>query len=360
MSYSGGVFSINTSGQPVVDGTTISATVFNALTADLATGLSTCMLKDGTQTATAGIGFFAGTVSLPGIYFGTDTATGFYRIGLNNNGYAVNGTKLLDMTGTTLAVASTVTANTIGVTSGTTATVFNTTATTVNAFGAASVALNMGHASGTNTILGATTFSQALTASSTLAVSSYTLLNGATRGAGLGGSTSLDVLSTNNDTMTIKTDTAAAGTLPLAVWHTATAGDNNFVNFYTEPLASVALRGSITYNRGGGLTAYNTTSDYRSKTWNELTASAPLTLGKFHVVDGLMNGATIRRPMLIAHEAQTVAPWAVTGVKDAVNDKGEPIYQQLDHASMVPLVIAGWQNHEARIAKLEAILKRTK
>ena len=60
MSFSGGVFSINTTGQPVVSGTTISASVFNALTADLATGLSTCMLKDGTQTATASIDFAQG------------------------------------------------------------------------------------------------------------------------------------------------------------------------------------------------------------------------------------------------------------------------------------------------------------
>ena len=57
MSFSGGTFSINTTGQPVVSGTTISASVFNALTADLATGLSTCILKDGTQTTTAPIPF---------------------------------------------------------------------------------------------------------------------------------------------------------------------------------------------------------------------------------------------------------------------------------------------------------------
>ncbi len=104
MSFSGGTFSINTTGQPVVDGTTISTSVFNALTADLATGLSTCMLKDGTQTATAGIGFYAGTVSLPGIYFGTDTATGFYRIGLNNTGFSINGTKLLDLSSANMAL----------------------------------------------------------------------------------------------------------------------------------------------------------------------------------------------------------------------------------------------------------------
>ena len=33
-------------------------------------------------------GFPAGTVSLPSLYWGTDTATGFYRIGLNNIGYS--------------------------------------------------------------------------------------------------------------------------------------------------------------------------------------------------------------------------------------------------------------------------------
>ncbi len=43
-----------------------------------------------------------------------------------------------------------------------TATVFNTVSTTVNAFGAASTALNIGHASGTNTVSGATTFSQSV------------------------------------------------------------------------------------------------------------------------------------------------------------------------------------------------------
>jgi hypothetical protein len=44
-----------------------------------------------------------------------------------------------------------------------TATVFNTVSTTVNAFGAASTALNIGHTSGTNTVKGATNFSQTVT-----------------------------------------------------------------------------------------------------------------------------------------------------------------------------------------------------
>ena len=61
MSYSGaGVFNINSAGQPVVAATTISSTVFNALTADLATGLSTAICKDGQTTTTASIPFAAG------------------------------------------------------------------------------------------------------------------------------------------------------------------------------------------------------------------------------------------------------------------------------------------------------------
>ena len=64
MSYNGsGTFQINTSGQPVVAGTVISSTAFNALTADLATGLSTAITKDGQTTATARIPFAQGITS---------------------------------------------------------------------------------------------------------------------------------------------------------------------------------------------------------------------------------------------------------------------------------------------------------
>jgi hypothetical protein len=49
-------------------------------------------------------GFPAGTVSLPSLYWTTDTATGFYRIGANNIGYSYNGTKLLDFGSELLAI----------------------------------------------------------------------------------------------------------------------------------------------------------------------------------------------------------------------------------------------------------------
>jgi len=64
MSYNGsGTFNINSTGQPVVAGTVISSSAFNALTTDLATGLTTAITKDGQTTTTARITFAQGVTS---------------------------------------------------------------------------------------------------------------------------------------------------------------------------------------------------------------------------------------------------------------------------------------------------------
>ena len=67
--------------------------------------------------------------------------------------------------------------------------------------------------------------------------------------------------------------TGAATVETINVWHTATSGNNIFVDFDTE--AAVTSRGSISYNRAGGLVAYNTTSDYRAKDLSALSRQAP-------------------------------------------------------------------------------------
>ena len=70
MSYNGsGTFNINTAGQPVVTGTTITSTAFNLLTTDLATGLTTALTKDGQTTPTANIPM--GTFKITGLGAGT-------------------------------------------------------------------------------------------------------------------------------------------------------------------------------------------------------------------------------------------------------------------------------------------------
>lgn len=140
---------------------------------------------------------------------------------------------------------------------------------------------------------------------------------------------------------------------PVACVNEATAGDNNFLWFLTEAAGS-AVRGGVDYNRAGGLTRYLTTSDYRAKTIVGPVLDSGSTIDALQIYEGLMHGATQSRPMLIAHEAQAVTPYAVTGTKDAVNEDGTPKLQQIDTSTFVPLLIAEIQSLRARVAALEA------
>ena len=100
MSFNGsGTFQINTAGQPVVTGTTITSTAFNALTADLATGLSTCITKDGQTTPTANIPM--GSNKITGLAAGT-AATDAANLSQAQS----TATKLLTVSGTDTITAS--------------------------------------------------------------------------------------------------------------------------------------------------------------------------------------------------------------------------------------------------------------
>jgi hypothetical protein len=151
------------------------------------------------------------------------------------------------------------------------------------------------------------------------------------------------------DAMWVKNITSAAAT--TVIWNAGTSGDNAFISFATE--AAATFRGSITYNRTAGLTAYNTTSDYRAKTIHGDVGDVGEVIDAFKIYDGTMNGAELNRPMLIAHEAQAIAPYAVVGEKDAVNEDGTDKYQQIDHSTFIPLLIAEIQSLRARVAQLE-------
>ena len=63
MAFAAGVFTL-VAGNPVVTGTVISSTWANNTLSDIATGLSTCLLKDGTQVATATVPFALG-ITIP-------------------------------------------------------------------------------------------------------------------------------------------------------------------------------------------------------------------------------------------------------------------------------------------------------
>jgi hypothetical protein len=143
---------------------------------------------------------------------------------------------------------------------------------------------------------------------------------------------------------------SSSGSELIGCWNSATTGDNGFAIFWTE--ASPTQRGSISYNRAGGLTVYATTSDYRSKTVNGSVQNALSKVALLKPSTGRMNGASIDIDFFVAHELQEVVPSAVTGEKDAVNEDNTPKYQMVDKSALIPLLTAAIQEQQALITQL--------
>ena len=141
--------------------------------------------------------------------------------------------------------------------------------------------------------------------------------------------------------------TATSSEYSLVAVNQATSGNNGFLLFQTEN--SPVTRGSITYNRGGGLVAYNTTSDYRAKTVTGPVQNALSKLASLKPSTGRMNGAEFDIDFFVAHELQEVVPSAVTGEKDAVKEDGAPEYQMVDKSALIPLLTAAIQELNAKV-----------
>jgi hypothetical protein len=128
-------------------------------------------------------------------------------------------------------------------------------------------------------------------------------------------------------------------------WNSATSGDNQFEKFFVGSGPSQV--GSITYNRAGGIVVYSTTSDYRSKDIIGPITNSGALIDSVPVYMGKMKGATQERPMFIAHETPA---YAHTGVKNAVDADGNPVYQQMDASSLIPVMWAEIQSLRKRLA----------
>jgi hypothetical protein len=139
--------------------------------------------------------------------------------------------------------------------------------------------------------------------------------------------------------------TGGASNSPFLSWNATTTGDGFFAAFATE--TSITVRGSITYNRTAGLTSYNTTSDYRAKDISGPILNSGALIDSVPVYMGKMKGATQERPMFIAHETPA---YTHTGVKDAVDKNGKPIYQQMDASALIPVMWAEIQSLRQRLA----------
>jgi hypothetical protein len=85
-------------GQPVTGGTTISATVFNALVNDLKAEMTDSLSRTGKGGMSVPLPFADGSVSAPGISFDNETNSGFYRAGSHDIRMTLNGSDVLKST----------------------------------------------------------------------------------------------------------------------------------------------------------------------------------------------------------------------------------------------------------------------
>ena len=108
-------------------------------------------------------------------------------------------------------------------------------------------------------------------------------------------------------------------------------------------------------------TQYVTSSDYRLKenvvplkgAIDRIGQLQPLRFNFLVDPDKTVDG-------FIAHEAQSVVPESVTGVKDELDADGNPVYQGIDQSKLIPLLTAALQEAIAKINTLESRLDALK
>jgi len=154
----------------------------------------------------------------------------------------------------------------------------------------------------------------------------------------------------NSATTNIGIDCGASMGGNAALW-TRVASTSTVFSYYLYNATNV---GSIATN--GTSTAFNTSSDYRLKENVTPMTTGLATVGALKPVNYEWISDNSQGEGFIAHELQEVIPHAVTGVKDAIDDDGKPIYQGVDYSKIVVHLVAAIQELSAKNDALEARL----
>ena len=140
---------------------------------------------------------------------------------------------------------------------------------------------------------------------------------------------------------------AAGGAVRLRSGMTGACTCQSFYNNNGTKVGSIIINTSST--------SFSTSSDYRLKeNVVELTDATERLkklnpcrfnfIGNEEIVDGF-----------IAHEVQEIVPEAVSGIKDAVDENGNPDYQGIDQSKLIPLLAAAIKDVIRRIEILENV-----
>ena len=130
---------------------------------------------------------------------------------------------------------------------------------------------------------------------------------------------------------------------------TSSGVDNGAMTFYQQ----TSTVGGITINTSS--TSFNTTSDYRLKENREDISDAIERVKELKPVkfNWIKEPGESKVDGFYAHELAEVVPEAVTGEKDALDWEGNPEYQAIDQAKIVPLLTAALQQAIDKIEALE-------
>lgn len=418
MSYNGsGTFVINSAGQPVVTGTVISSTAFNALTADLATGLSTAITKDGQTTTTARIVFAQGVSSTlvtdatsattgsiitaggistqKALWVGTTatiagattmagiTATSLALGGatLGTNALAVTGTTLLNSAltygGVTLSNAVTGTGNMVLSAAPTltgTLSITGTSGTPKQFLSVTGTGIAFTYSDITNTggtyrfgvedsgggSMGTGTSSYSAVAGTNGATPYQIITNGILRTTvDSNGNLFVNETGSWGGSAKLESKATVANGQAVSGWATGSGGASfigridNTNGYYALFYYSSATTLTGSITTNGTTTAYNVTSDYRLKENVQPMTGGLTTVLALKPVTYDWISNGSAGEGFIAHEIQAVIPDAVHGEKDAVDDKGEIKPQGVDFSKIVPHLVAAIQELTTRLAALE-------
>jgi len=117
--------------------------------------------------------------------------------------------------------------------------------------------------------------------------------------------------------------------------------------------------GSITRNGLTNAVLYNTTSDYRLKEdFKEINGLDKISAIK--VYDFKWKGLEDRMDGVIAHELAEIMPYAVYGEKDAIDEKGNIVYQGVDYSKIVPSLIKAIQELKTQNDDLQSQINELK
>lgn len=147
-----------------------------------------------------------------------------------------------------------------------------------------------------------------------------------------------------------------AGAWDYLAWNSATLGDNSFIEFGTE--GTYTSRGSIDFNRVGVAVRYNTTSDQRLKDDIGLATDNTI-LRQLRVHDFIWKETGAEARGVFAQEAYSIAPFAIVPGRDNADGSIKTPWQA-NYPGFIPYLISGWQEHDTRIAALEAEVKALK